>query len=121
HISRRLIALSEAFRKTRGTKMDKPRAFIHFEQTYTHDEMGVLAIGRVHIPTVVLIVFIALAAIVLTVVSGITGWWSIIAGYGIIVGSLAILGGLVSLLTWMGRAVIKANSANVRERNERGY
>lgn len=108
--------------------MNKPRAFVHFEQTYTHDEMGVLAIGKVHIPTVVLIVFTALAAIVLTTLSGIlvgttgdAGWWSLIAGYGIIVGSLTILGGLISLLTWMGRSIIKANSANVRERNERGY
>jgi len=101
--------------------MKKPRAYVHFEQTYYHDEMGVLAIGKVHIPTVVLIVFTALITAVLAVISGITGMWFLIAGYGIIVGVIAVLGGLISLLAWMGRAVIRANSSWERSRNERGY
>lgn len=97
--------------------MDKPRAFVHFEQTRAFDEMGVLAIGRLHIPTVVLIVFTALMSVILTVVSGVmvetTGdsdWWMLIGWFGIGVGALSVIGGLASLLAWMGRALVRANS-----------
>lgn len=108
--------------------MKKPRAFIHFQMTPKHDELGVLAIGRVHIPTSVVIVFTLLVGAILALVSGIlvqvsgnSNGWALIIGYCIFIGVLAVIGSLASLLAWMGRSVIDANTYTTRERNDTDY